>query len=88
MEGAPHRISWERRTSGSITGVKDVISFDEEEVQVETTMGVLTIVGKELQVKRLSVEQGEMELDGVIDRLSYSESRQQKGKRLMSRLFK
>ena len=88
MDGAPHRISWERRTLGSITGVKDVISFDEEEVQVETTMGVLTIVGKELQVKRLSVEQGEMELDGVIDRLSYSESRQQKGKRLMSRLFK
>lgn len=87
MDGASHRISWEKRTSGSITGVKDVISFDEEEVQVETTMGVLTVTGKELQVRKLSVEQGEMELDGMIDRLSYSESRKQKGKRLMGRLF-
>ncbi len=88
MENVPHRICWEQRKLGTVTGVKDVISFDEEEVRVETTMGVLAIEGKELQVKQLSVERGEMELEGNIRQLTYTESREQKGKRLMGRLFR
>ncbi len=87
MESGQHRISWEQRQSGTITGVKDVITFDENQVQVETVMGIVTVTGKDLQVKRLSVEQGEMELSGTLHQLTYSESRQQKGKRLLGRLF-
>lgn len=87
MENMPHKICWEQRRLGTITGVKDVISFDETLVQVETVMGVLTVAGSQLQVKRLSVEQGEMELEGNIEKLSYSESKQEKGKRLLGRLF-
>ncbi len=87
MENMPHKICFEQRRLGTITGVKDVISFDEALVQVETVMGVLTVAGSQLQVKRLSVEQGEMELQGNVDKLSYSESKQEKGKRLFGRLF-
>lgn len=87
MENLPHKICWEQRRQGTITGVQDVISFDESLVEVETVMGVLTVAGSQLQVKRLSVEQGEMELEGNLEKMTYSESKQEKGKRLFGRLF-
>lgn len=87
MENLPHKICWEQRRLGTITGVKDVISFDESLVEVETVMGVLTVAGSQLQVKRLSVEQGEMEVEGNLEKMTYSESKQEKGKRLFGRLF-
>lgn len=86
-EVLPHSLRWEQRKNGKLTGVKDVISFDEKEIQAETTMGILTVTGEGLQVKQLSVEKGEMEIEGVIHKLSYSEGRGEKGKSLMQRMF-
>ena len=50
-----------------ITGVEDVISFDTKEVLLETTMGILTIKGEDLKVNRLSIEKGELEIEGTVD---------------------
>lgn len=83
----PHSLKWEQRKIGKLTGVKEVISFDEKEIQVETTMGILTVTGESLQVKQLSVEKGEMEIKGMVHKLAYSESRGEKGKSLMQRMF-
>lgn len=83
----PHSLRWEQRKNGKVTGVKDVISFDEKEIQVETTMGVLTVSGESLQVKQLSVEKGEMEIGGTVHKLAYTESRGEKGKSLLQRMF-
>lgn len=46
------------RHTGSVTGVNDVVSFDENEIVLDTDMGLLTVRGKELHVKRLTLEKG------------------------------
>lgn len=84
----PHNIIWKDRKQGSITGVKDVVSFDENSVILETELGMLTIKGKELHVGRLMLEQGEVELDGHVDSIVYSGSGPEKKGSLMKRMFR
>lgn len=67
-----HKIILERRRSASLTGVKDVISFDENEILLETDCGLLTVKGKQLHVRRLSLEKEEAELDGFVEQIEYS----------------
>ena len=85
-----HRISFENRERGSITGVKDVISFDLTAVLLETESGMVTIKGHDLHVNRLSVEKGELDLSGTIDGILYSDinSYGKKGQSLIARFFK
>ena len=70
--GRLHRLVLSDRHVGSVTGVNDVVSFDENEIVLDTEMGLLTIRGKELHVKRLTLEKGELDLEGQIDSLNYS----------------
>ena len=79
-------IILEGRERLSITGVTDVISFDEGEVLAETALGLLMTSGEDLHVERLSLEVGELVLTGRIDGLEYVGDRQQKGS-FWSRLF-
>ena len=62
-----HKLMMLNRKSMEITGVEDVISFDTKEVLLETTMGILTIKGEDLKVNRLSIEKGELEIEGTVD---------------------
>ena len=70
--GRLHRLVLSDRHTGSVTGVNDVVSFDENEIVLDTEMGLLTIRGKELHVKRLTLEKGELDLEGQVDSLNYS----------------
>lgn len=90
MNIRPHRLTIENRNSGAITGIREVVSFDENQVVLDTDMGLLTLKGKELHVSRLTLEKGEVDLDGTIDSLSYSsnEALRRSGESLLSRLFK
>ena len=54
----PHRITIQDRKTAGITGVSDCVSFDENEVVLDTDMGLLTIRGKDLHVNRLTLEKG------------------------------
>jgi sporulation protein YabP len=85
-----HKLSLTNRRSGSITGVSDVISFDISEVLLETELGMLQIKGADLHVNRLSLEKGEIDLEGRIDSLQYSEISDFKkgGESLINRLFR
>lgn len=56
-----------------MSGVRDVLSFDAKEVYLETEQGILLIRGDELHVNRLSLEKGEVDVDGKIDSLAYSD---------------
>lgn len=87
---AIHKMIIHNRSDAILTGVEDVISFDEAEVLMETTQGTLTIKGKELHVKRLTLEKGEIELDGTIDSFVYTHSgaHGRKGESVLKRLFK
>ena len=77
------------RKSMEITGVEDVISFDTKEVLLETTMGILT-KGEDLKVNRLSIEKGELEIEGTVDSMEYSEisSYKRKKESMLKRMFK
>lgn len=85
-----HKLIINNRKSGIINGVTDVIAFDVSEVLLETELGMLTIKGNDLHISRLTLEKGEVELDGTINSLTYSEaSNIQKPKEsLMGRLFR
>ena len=54
----PHRLTIQDRKLAGITGVSDCVSFDENEVVLDTDMGLLTIRGKDLHVNRLTLEKG------------------------------
>ena len=68
-----HKLSMVGRKTLSLTGIKEVISFDAKEVILDTVQGVLLLRGDELNVTRLFVEKGEVDLDGRIDSLVYTE---------------
>ncbi|MEY8354312.1 sporulation protein YabP [Lachnospiraceae bacterium 54-53] len=86
----PHRLIIENRASGTMTGIREVVSFDENQVVLDTDMGLLTLKGKELHVKRLTLEKGEVDVSGTIESMTYSsnEALRRSGESLLSRLFK
>ncbi|MCI8535735.1 MAG: sporulation protein YabP [Hungatella sp.] len=86
----PHRLMMQNRSALSITGIRDVVSFDENQVILDTDMGILTMKGKELHVSRLTLEKGEVDVDGSVDSLIYSsnEAYHKSGESLFSRLFR
>lgn len=67
-----HKVTMVNRKNCSLNGITDVIAFDEKEVVLETQMGTLLIKGDDMHIKRLTLEQGEVEIDGSIDAYIYS----------------
>ncbi|MFU0828634.1 MAG: Sporulation protein YabP [Lachnoclostridium sp.] len=85
-----HKVTLNARSQATITGVKDVLSFDAGEVLLETEQGILMLRGNDLHVNRLTLEKGEVDVDGKIDSLTYSDTNNygKSGESLISRLFK
>ena len=85
-----HKVILENRSRGTITGIQEVLSFDENQIVLDTDMGLLTVKGKNLHVSRLTLEKGETDIDGSIDSLAYSsnEAYRKSGESLFSRLFR
>ena len=72
MEEQAHHLELSRREKGTVTGVLEVIAFDEHEILLKTSQGMLTIKGNDLHVSRLDLDSGETELEGKVDALLYS----------------
>jgi sporulation protein YabP len=68
-----HKLTLTNRGALVVNGILDVISFDLNEVLLETEAGMLTIKGQDLHVNRLTLEKGEVDVSGTIDSLLYSE---------------
>ena len=85
-----HKLVVNNRKTSLVTGVLDVLSFDLNEILLETEQGMLMIRGSDLHVSRLTLEKGEVDIDGKIDSLTYSENTGISGKTesLLSRLFR
>jgi len=86
-----HAVSIDRRNAVFVTGVLDVISFDEETIIAETEMGILIIRGANLHVNRLHLDSGELSIDGEIVSVTYEDNAGGFGKNktsFFSRLFK
>lgn len=71
----PHRLTLNERQQLSMTGVSEVVSFDDSAVVLRTELGMLVIQGKGLQLKTLSLEGGQVAVDGSVSSLHYEESR-------------
>lgn len=68
---APHHIILEDRARLSISGVTEVESFDETAIVMETAQGALVIRGEELHIEKLSLDGGDLRVEGTIDSLTY-----------------
>ena len=62
----------ENREKLTITGVVDVLSFDDQIVIVETQLGLLTVKGEDLRINKLSIDSLEVIIEGEIFSLGYS----------------
>ena len=80
----------ENRGKLSISGVNDVLSFDDQVVVLETELGLLTVKGENIRVNKLSIDTSEVILEGEISYIAYSDKEQEKMKNtsLLSKIFK
>ncbi len=85
-----HQLSLSDRKEAKLTGIRDVRSFDDHEIILETDLGILMIRGTELHMGRLTLEKGEVDITGRVDNLIYSELKgyTKSGESLLKRLFK
>lgn len=78
----------ENRKKLTLTGIKDVLSFDDEIVIVESELGLLNIKGADLRVNKISVETGDVIVEGNIMAIEYSDKDLSSKQGLMSKIFK
>jgi len=81
----PHKLTLNQREALALTGVTEVVSFDENAVILKTHLGTLHVLGENLVLKTLSVEGGQVAVDGHVSSLVYEEPRPE---RLLRRLFR
>ena len=88
--GKAHKLVINNRKTSMVTGVLDVLSFDLNEILLETEQGMLMVKGSDMHVNRLNLEKGEVDLAGNIDSIAYSDAHVQgtQGERLFSKLFR
>ena len=76
QEQGEHCLTLKNRKKLTLTGVTEVVSFDETAVELHTALGELTVEGEGLQLRELSVQGGQVEVSGNIALLSYRERRE------------
>ena len=74
----PHGLTLNARSKLTMTGVSEVVSFDENAVVLHTSAGILSIHGQQLQLKQLSPDGGRVVVDGRISALIYEEPRSER----------
>jgi sporulation protein YabP len=86
-----HVVTITNREQVAIDGVIHVDSFDDQEIVVDTDLGTLSLKGEDLHIKQLNLDDGYLEIEGVVNALSYSlraKGRGAKAKSLLERILK
>ena len=81
-----HSLTLTDRKRLSLAGVEDVDCFNEQIVVLRTALGMLTVAGAGLNISRLSLEEGRVEIEGEVDALEYSDVKKKGG--LLGRLLR
>ncbi len=81
-EHLPHKLQLSERKVLTMTGVTEVVSFDENAVVLQTSLGLLIVQGQQLSLKNLSLDGGQVAVEGSISALAYEEPRQSGWRRL------
>ena len=80
-----HRIILQNRNELNLSGVLDVVSFDEQMVVLKTSMGELTVKGEGLKVNSFATETGDLNIEGNVCAFAYTSGGNKKS--IASRLF-
>ena len=87
--GVIQNLILENRGKLSVSGVNDVLSFDDQVVMVETELGLLTVKGENIRINKLSIDTSEVIIEGDISYLAYSDKELEKNKgSFISKIFK
>jgi sporulation protein YabP len=74
----PHKLTLDERSKLTVTGVTEVVSFDDTAVTLHTNLGTLEVQGQQLKLKSLSPEVGQVTVDGQISALFYEEPKEKR----------
>lgn len=85
---AVQNLILENREKLSISGVLDVLSFDDQIVILETELGMITIKGEDLRINKLSIDTQDVIIEGNIVSLTYSDKEERKSGNLLGKIFK
>lgn len=84
-ERFPHKLVLDERSRLTMTGVTEVVSFEDSAVVLRTSLGTLVVQGSDLQLKTLSQDGGQVAVDGTVSAMVYEENRASGG--WLRRLF-
>ena len=73
QEAADHHVILEGRASLSVSGVEEGESFDENAIVMRTSLGTLVVRGEELHIEKLSLDGGDLRVEGMVDSLTYED---------------
>lgn len=88
---AGHSMILTDRKHMELTGIKNVITFDEEEIVLESSMGIIFIVGQEMHITMLNLDEGKVKIEGELQSLQYKAQGtdiKAKSKNIIGRLLK
>jgi sporulation protein YabP len=90
VKDMPHTVVMQNRERLTITGVNDVESFNEEIISVSTNVGYVIVKGTGLHINKLSLDDGELMVEGYIDGLNYTDKIDSHGKTsgFLGKMFK
>ena len=86
VPAAEHRLELVGRERLTVSGVEDVDRFDETGIVMSTSAGTLVVTGEDRHIGKLSLDGGELHVDGRIDSVSYEDEGRSRGG-FFSRLF-
>ena len=87
MPAASHHLELTGREHLTVSGVEDVERFDDQCIVLRTGAGTLVVSGEGLHIGKLSLDGGELHVDGRIDALTYEDAPEERGGSFFSRLF-
>ena len=82
------RITLEDRERLALSGVTEVIAFDDESITADTQMGSVTIRGEGRHISRLNLEEGILQTEGNVDSIEYGDASAKGGGGMLGRLFR
>ena len=88
MTGVIQNLVLENREKLNVSGVNDVLSFDDQVIIMETELGLLTVKGENLKINRLNIDTSEVIVEGTINNLIYSEHQAKSEGGFLSKIFK
>ncbi len=75
----PHALHLDNRRQAALTGVKEVIAFDDHQVILGTDLGEVALTGSGLHVTRLMLEDGQLTVEGQVDSVIYAQTKKRRG---------